>query len=194
MDEPATAAVSITVVIPTIDGRTQQLTRALASLQRQTLRATGVIVEVDHRRVGAAATRNRALQSVNTEWVAFLDDDDELLPNHLRACMRFARLTGVDVVYPGYETVGEDPVNNFGNAFDPELLRVRNYIPVTVLARTAAVKAVGGFQDHPDENGDPCEDWGLWLAMVDAGYRFGHLPQKTWVWHVNGGARAVTHG
>lgn len=181
---------SITVVIPTIEGRFESLQRAIRSAKAQTLPPADVVVALDEHRVGAAATRNRALQHITTEWVAFLDDDDELLPNHLRACARFARLSGVDVVYPGYVT-DDDPIGCFGLEFDATLLRRRNFIPVTTLCRTAAVKAAGGFQDHPDENGDPCEDWGLWLAMVDAGFTFAHLPQRTWIWHVNGGARAV---
>jgi hypothetical protein len=52
-----------------------------------------------------------------------------------------------------------------------------------LLERTEAVRAAGGFQAHPDENGDPCEDWGLWLAMHAQGAKFGHLPVKTWLWN-----------
>ena len=121
---------------------------------------------------------------VTTDWVAFLDSDDELKPNHLRACARHATLTGADVMYPWFD--GYDPMGMFGVPFDPELLRRRNYIPVTVLARTAMVKAVGGFADHPDEHGDPCEDWGLWLKLLDLGAKFSHLPQRTWIWHPGG--------
>lgn len=183
---------SITVVIPTIHGRETQLRRAIDSVWAQTMPAALQVI-LDENRDGAAATRNRALEHVQTEWVAFLDDDDEFFPNHLRACSRYARLTGVDVVYPGYEVVdGEDPIGCFGLDFDPSLLRRRNFVPVTTLCRTEAVKAAGGFQDHPDENGDPCEDWGLWLAMLERGAKFGHVPQVTWRWHVNGRARAVS--
>ena len=148
-----------------------------------------VLVQHDESREGAAVTRNRALALVTTEWVAFLDSDDELKPDHIRACARHARLTGADVVYPGYDVIGEDPVGCFGVPFDPHLLRRRNYIPVTTLCRVEKVRAVGGFQPHPDEHGDPCEDWGLWLALLDAGARFSHLPQRTWIWTVNGGTR-----
>lgn len=185
---------NVTVVIPTIDGREDLLDRALRSVEAQTLRADAVVVEVDAGREGAAAARNLALMRVVTEWVAFVDDDDELLPSHLRACARFARLTGVDVVYPGYEIDVEDPIGCFGLEFDPILLRRRNFIPVTTLCRTSAVRKVGGFRDHPDEYGNPCEDWGLWLALVDAGYKLAHLPQRTWVWHYNGGARGRPNG
>jgi glycosyltransferase involved in cell wall biosynthesis len=175
----------ITVVIPTIPARAALLERALASVDAQTLPPADVIVEVDTGRAGAATTRNNALERVDTEWVAWLDDDDELYRDHLLRLARYVRLSGVDVAYPGYDvTGGTDPVDCFGLPFDPTLLARRNYIPVTTLCRTAAVRAAGGFQPHPDEHGDPCEDWGLWLAMLARGATFGHLPVKTWRWNL----------
>jgi glycosyltransferase involved in cell wall biosynthesis len=176
---------NITVVMPTIPPRHNLMLRALDSVSAQTLPATAVVIETDNGRLGAAEARNRALRSVDTEWVAFLDDDDELLPDHLKLCARYATLSGVDVVYPGYEVFGgEDPVNCFGIPFDASLLKRRNFIPVTTLCRTELVRAAGGFQPRPDEHGDPCEDWGLWLAMLERGAKFGHLPQRTWRWHL----------
>ena len=183
----------ITVVVPTIAGRETLLDRALASVEAQSM-PSQVIVELDSDRLGAAAARNRALAKVDTDWVVFLDDDDVLKPNHLRACARHARLTGADVVYPGYDAVGEDPIGCFGIGFDPYLLRRRNFIPVTTLCRTDRVRAAGGFQEHLDVNGDPCEDWGLWLALFDLGAKFSHLPQRTWIWTVTGGTRGRGHG
>jgi glycosyltransferase involved in cell wall biosynthesis len=177
--------VSITVVVPTIAPRIALLDRALRSVEAQKLRADAVIVVEDRERVGAAATRNRALADVRTEFVAFLDDDDELYPDHLLRLARYVRLSGVDVAYSGYDVEGgDDPVNCFGIPFDASLLRRRNFVPVTVLARTELVRKAGGFQNRPDENGDPCEDWGLWLSMLDNGAKFGHLPVKTWRWHL----------
>ncbi len=181
---------SVTVLIPTIPGRDVELARAVASVRAQTY--TGEVeirLQLDVDREGAAAARNRALADIDTEWVAFLDDDDELYPHHVKTCVRNAWATGADVVYPAYDTVGEDPVNCRGLPFNPAMLRQRNYIPVTVLARTALVRQVGGFVVHPDENGDPCEDWGLWLRLLDAGARFSHLSVKTWLWNTQGGTR-----
>jgi glycosyltransferase involved in cell wall biosynthesis len=177
--------VDITLVIPTIPPRAALLARALASMDAQSYPPAEVITLVDLQREGAAATRNRALDLVTTDWVAFLDDDDELYPDHLRRLARFARITGADLVYP-YFDADVDELNTFGLPFDPVLLRQANYIPVTVLARTQALKDAGGFQAHPDRNGDPCEDWGLWLALLDAGATLAHLPARTWRWH-NGG-------
>lgn len=175
----------VTLVIPTIPPRTVELGRALSSAMAQTHPFVEILVELDVDHEGAAAARNRLLKRVDTEWVAFLDDDDELYPMHLRATMRCARLAKADVVYPGYDVAGgEDPVNTFGIPFDAALLSKANFIPVTVLARTDLVREAGGFQPHPDRNGDPCEDWGLWLAMHHLGARFVHLPIKTWRWYL----------
>jgi glycosyltransferase involved in cell wall biosynthesis len=179
--------VEITVVVPTIPPRAELLARALASVQAQTYPPAEIIVLHDLEREGAAATRNRALDLVATEYVAFLDDDDVLYPDHLRRLARLARLSGADVVYP-YFDADTDEINTCGLPFDPVLLRRANFIPVTVLARTAVLRAAGGFQAHPDVNGDPCEDWGLWLALLDAGARFSHLPARTWRWNNGGGS------
>lgn len=175
---------AVTVVIPTLSHRNWHRARAMASVEAQTLRADCVIIQPDSTGAGAAVTRNRALEQVTTPLVAFLDDDDELYPNHLERCVWYADARGADLVYPGYDVAGgEDEVRMFGVVFDARLLAERNFIPVTVVARTEAVRAAGGFQPHPDEFGNPCEDWGLWLAMAANGADIAHLAEKTWRWH-----------
>jgi glycosyltransferase involved in cell wall biosynthesis len=56
-----------------------------------------IVIEIDHDRTGSAATRNRALAKVDTEWVAFLDDDEEFLPQHLERVTAGQRQSGADV-------------------------------------------------------------------------------------------------
>lgn len=72
---------AITVAIPTIPPRRALLRRALRSVQDQTMPAAAISVAVDLDRQGAWVTRQRALNAVQTPWVAFLDDDDEFLPD-----------------------------------------------------------------------------------------------------------------
>jgi len=82
--EPGSAGhADITVVIATIPPRAALLARALASVAAQTLQPKAIVVEYDHGRTGAAATKNRAIWKADTEWVAPLDDDDLFLPDHL---------------------------------------------------------------------------------------------------------------
>jgi glycosyltransferase involved in cell wall biosynthesis len=184
----------VTAVMPCIPPRTGAvdpgtMPRALRSILNQTRPVDAVSIVLDHHHEGAAVTRNRALAAVRTEWTVFLDDDDELLPNHVGALLECAEKTGADVVYPWFDVVnGFDPFPwYFGKPFDADALRnTQNFIPVTVLARTALVRGVGGFEPRNSSaapGASPCEEWGLWLKMLDIGARFEHLNRRTWLWH-----------
>lgn len=189
-EEEVRSMSTVTVLTPTIDGRGDMMRRAMESVWRQAREPDAVVIESDPDRTGAVATRNRALERVTTDWVAFLDDDDELLRHHIRGCMKWAEKTGADVVYPGCRPIGPDgkpkdlsDLLRFGEPFDPNRLRRMSYIPVTSLVRTELVKQVGGFS-YPDGSG--FEDWGLYLKLLDAGARFSHFPSVTWIWYHHG--------
>lgn len=178
----------IAVVIPVHPPRIADgmLADALTTVWAQTALPAEVHVALDTSGAGAAATRNRGLAAVTTPWVAFLDSDDLFRPKHLELCLAHAEATGADVVYPYFDCPGGDTVGRFGVPFDPEALRRGNYIPVTVLAKTAAVRAAGGFQ--PLRGGAAAlEDWFCWLQMLNQGARFEHLPERTWVWNKHTG-------
>ncbi len=171
----------VTVVMPHIPTREHEYVRAMRSVARQQLQPDAIIVCVDSMHHGAMATRNRGLFMVETEWTAFLDDDDELLPNHLEVLMSAARSTPGEIFYPGYDVIGgHDPWQRFGQPFDPTILRDHSYIPVTSLVRTEAARAAGGFVPPPTGH---YEDWGFYLALLDSGAIFTHVPVKTWNWY-----------
>jgi hypothetical protein len=184
----------VTVVMPCIPPRSGAerpgtMPRAMHSVLTQTRPVDAISMAFDHRHEGAATTRNRALSGVKTEWMAFLDDDDTLNPDHIEKLMHHAEATGADLVYPWFDVVnGFDPFPQYaGKPFDPEALRnVQNYIPVTVLVRTGLVRGVGGFEPRNTSaapGASPCEEWGLWLKLLAVGAKFSHLPERTWCWH-----------
>lgn len=193
---------TVAAVIPTIVGREQLLLRALKSVNGQTRLPDQIIVEPDPDRTGAAATRNRAIGKVTCDWIAFLDDDDTWHPQHLAALLDTAQDTGADLVYPWYDGINSTgilaTVKN-GRAVDPyrvpfgdeqrqHLLTTANFIPVTVLVRTALIRQVGGFSPPPWASPDnPCEDWGCWIKLLEAGATFAHCPQVTWTWKGHAG-------
>lgn len=177
----------VTFCIPTIPPRTALLNRALASIQAQTYPASAVIFTHDRDRNGAAKTRNRALFLADTEWVAFLDDDDELMPNHLELLVAKQIETGADIVFPWFvtEPLGNDPFPMFfGREYDP---LEPHMFPITTLVRRELAVSVGGFPVE-DAVSQTCagEDWTFWLKMRDAGAKFAHLPERTWIWHHHG--------
>lgn len=197
----------VTVVIPSIVGREELLARALRSVERQQVPPAHVVVHYDVKRLGAAAARNEALNKVNTEWVAWLDDDDEFLQNHLRVLLRAVNKTGADLAFTYPEVVGgrdplaclddqgnwvAEPLNvPFGAVQRLALRKHGNFIPVTYLARTSLVRQVGGFPEpysfEARVSGD-CEDYGLLLRLLDADARFHHVcGVRTWRYHLHAG-------
>lgn len=179
----------ITVVIPTIPPREHLLRRALDSVAAQTLPAAQIVVVTDHHRLGAPANRQRGLDQVETDWVAFLDDDDEFKPHHLQACMQAALDEEADMVFPWFEVYGGlDPFPHyFGKPWDKA---VPTHTTVTTLVRTAVAREAGGFvcPETADLSGKQFadEDWLFTLRVNEVGKIY-HLAEKTWIWHHDSG-------
>jgi hypothetical protein len=196
---------AVTFVTPSLLGRERMLGRTIRSVKRQTIPCRHMW-QVDTHRQGPAAVRNTLLGKVRTEFVGFIDDDDVLYRQHAEVCLAVLRRTDACVVYPWFRFVhpaGRFPrgeflqiqrgdgsrVHAFGQPFDPGALVHNNFIPITVVARTACLREVGGLPlpgstEWPHET---CEDWGLWRRLVDGGHRFAHVPVVTWEYRVHPG-------
>lgn len=185
----------MSVVIPTIPPRLEDLIQCLGSVNAQERRADAVIVSTDLTHAGSAHTRNRGLNQVETEWTAFVDDDDVLLPGHLRHLEAGAVESGADVIYTGCFVIDQNAQQippreewgRFGLPFDGDLLRERSWLPVTSMVRTGLAQEVGGFEFLQDpHSGGAYDDWGFYLRMLDAGATFHHVPIRTWLWRHHG--------
>lgn len=189
LKEPALDAL-ITVVIPTLPERWWMLKRAVNSVKEQVGLSTParIVVECDQSNRGSAATRDAGLRKVRTKLVAFLDDDDELKPNHLSDLLDFMRLTDADFVFPWFTVVGgDDPFPHlFGKIWDPNN---PTDTTITTLVRTELAMEVGFLS--PDErepelqklnaDDDRRFTWGCnKLGRIE------HLPARTWYWYHHG--------
>lgn len=184
----------ITVCTPTHLGRPSwMLNQALESVLRQTHPAAALSLAIDVDKQGAAATRQRALDAVQTDWVAFLDSDDVFLERHLELLAKHAQDTGADFVYSWFKVltatgqVMEDdpifPLTHYMNPFDPE---DPIETTITTLVRADLAKQVG-FQaldrGHDINSG---EDRRFTLECLAAGAKISHLVRKTWLWRHHG--------
>jgi glycosyltransferase involved in cell wall biosynthesis len=197
----------ITVVIPSIPPRKALLERALRSVVDQTMPAASVSIAVDLDREGAAKTRQRALDAVQTRWVAFLDDDDELLPNHLAALFT-ATEDGAQYLwsrfrigYPGttykgggvgYTDFIDGPAPLGAGTFEQWNDEQPAQTTITTLVRTELARDVGGFTPAADggeiDGQRAGEDWDFTLRCRAAAGLSGmrHVPEVTWTWHHHG--------
>jgi glycosyltransferase involved in cell wall biosynthesis len=182
----------ITVVIPSIPPRGKLLQRAMASVALQTVPACAVAVAYDDQHLGAGPTRTRALRMAQTEWVAFLDDDDALLPNHLELLLAAAKETEADVLWPWFKVVGgTDPFpGHRGKQLNPDDPHI---FPITTLVRNEYAQQ-GEFPGSDVTGEWIADDWPFWRQMQELGATFHHIPDVTWHWFHHGWGMPGTSG
>jgi teichuronic acid biosynthesis glycosyltransferase TuaG len=118
---------------------------------------------------GAGRARNKAIQEASGKYIAFLDADDEWLPEKTAKSMAyFEKQDYVLIAHNGWIVDGDTQLLNdccqrFQSRSDPFIsLYKKGYIDTcTVIARREAILAVGGF----DESLPNAQDFELWLAL-----------------------------
>jgi tetratricopeptide (TPR) repeat protein len=122
---------------------------------------------------GAAAARNTAIKVAKGEVLAFLDDDDRYMPDHLERLVSGLRASNAGIAFSAAELVeetihdgtrvdlGRKPLFP-GIRYSPPLLLVGNFIPIiTWGVRRECVGLVGLF----DEALQFLEDWDYLLRL-----------------------------
>lgn len=172
---------SVTVVIRNYNRR-QVLRRALGSVRAESGRCSILIVDdgstferdfysdldaefsievmFHERNRGPAAAYNSAIKRVTTEYIVFLDSDDELLPGYFTHLVgRLSSLPYLAMVY--CPVFGQEPVGISGcNAYTDVLLAGRLTGLGGMCARTKVLKSVGPLPERNSNSRflDVCED------------------------------------
>jgi glycosyltransferase involved in cell wall biosynthesis len=205
---------TVSVIIPARD-RAKVIGRAIASVLAQTFQDFELIVVDDASRDGLAATitsfhddritlarldshggaaraRNAGITESRGEWIAFLDSDDEWLPDKLERQLTATGRSGAsyDAVYsacyrqrdgesPEVRPKGELPE---GNLLD-NLLRNKKGATASVymVRRTALVRAKGFDERFPSAN-----DIDLWLRLASMSCRFAAVQEPLVIKHDSG--------
>lgn len=193
----------VSVIIPAYNVA-DEMGRALESVARQTVRPGEVVVVDDGSRDGTAeaarafagalggpllkvvtqenrgagAARNRAIRESKGAILAFLDADDEWLPEHLERSLAHMEAGGHALVAHNGWIVAADgtaTLNDCARRFreDPDpyvALYRKGFIDTcTVLARREIIEGAGGF----DETLPNAQDFEMWLnALRDPETRF----------------------
>ena len=181
---------TVTVVIPT-NNRKGLLPRALASVARQIRLPEEVIVVDDgstddteglirqqfpevrylqQENRGVSAARNRGIREAKGEWVAFLDSDDEWLPEKLDRQLDALREdsefllchTNEIWIRRGKRVNPMKKHTKFGGFIFKNCLPLCVISPSSVLVHCSLFERVGLF----DESLPACEDYDLWLRIT----------------------------
>lgn len=195
----------VTVIVRTFN-RPELLQEALASIAESTYRRLKVVVVNDggkppalpesfpfelhllnlETNLGRAAAANAGIEAADGQYIAFLDDDDLVEPEHYALLVGAASAAGVRVVYSDaavgvYELDGEEGWRlaerrlPYSRSFQPDLLKLDNYIPFhTLLVERELFDEVGGF----DPQLGIFEDWDF-LIRLSGKTPFHHLARVT---------------
>jgi hypothetical protein len=157
------------------------LQRAISSVLNQTRLPEALVLVNDVDRNGAGWSRQRVLEQVATEWVAWIDSDDEWMPEHLEKLLRVAVETEAVYVYSWF--VGGDPLGHFGLPFNP---CTPHHTTITSLVRTDIAQEVG-FPATQADGTFSNEDWafitGVSKLACERGLKMVHLAERTWYYH-----------
>jgi len=119
---------------------------------------------------GLCKIRQRILDEVDAEWIAFLDQDDVARPDRLEKQLRTALSSpSIVVVGSAIECIDEKGTRIGVRRYPEQSAQIRQRLPIencianpaALFHRAAAIKA-GGF----DRDCDGVEDYGLWLRMA----------------------------
>lgn len=135
-----------------------------------------------------ARARNDALALAGTEWVVFLDADDELADGYIEA------LAGgtADVRGPIAEYIGpgsrrrrwQPRVAGHQHDCSAGCLPDGNWLLIGAAVRRDMALSVGGFREF-----EWSEDWDLWLRCFKAGASFELIPDAIYQAHVRSDSR-----
>lgn len=141
------------------------------------------------RRCGPAVARNIGIGHADGHYIAFLDDDDLFMPGHLATGCQPLECGEADFVYLAAVVADQrlcGPPTDLSSfrlkaySYDHRFLMVANFLHTgSVIARN--------FRDSQvrfDETLNVCEDWDLWLALINTlGYRVRYIDKVTTVYH-----------
>lgn len=198
---------TIDVIIPVYNGE-KYIIQAITSVERQTYLPNKIIVVDDgstdntsklihhfqsnvsleyiqKENGGLSSARNAGIQKCTSQYIAFLDADDEWYTNKLEQQMKVFQaspLKNLGVVYCAYNIIDEkgNLINNRFILHNPSVRgRVfKKILPLNTITGSASgvliKKECFGKVGLFDETLSACEDWDMWLRIAQA-YEFDYV-------------------
>lgn len=205
----------VSIVLPTWKSDTRLLERAIASVREQTYDRWELIVTDDasesdelrffrrrykddpriswldaSERGGIALNTNRGIEVAHGEYVAFLDQDDELSREAMYQVAAALQTRRYGLIYSDEDRIEEDEFGRcvhhtpfFKPGFDPDLLLAHNYLCHLVVLRRDVLAAAGNLR--PGFEGAQDHDLLLRVSEQVAEQDLYHVSRVLYHWRVN---------
>jgi len=152
----------------------------------------------NEKNAGGAVSRNNGIARSTGEYVAFLDDDDEYLPERIEVQLREMLARGWDVSVMDGATYDDDgneisvKKQRLSNGMSrDELMRVHMKYHIsgtnTFMFKAEKLRGIGGFDDLP-----ACQEYVLMQKAIEAGLTVGYVERVLIKNHISPGERLST--
>lgn len=201
----------VTVIIPTYKRTVDFLSRAVKSVINQTYPNVEVIVIDDspsdyelrnsikeymdtvvnddikyfqnEKNIGGSLARNRGIELATGEYISFLDDDDEYMPEKIEKQVKFMLCSGNDLSFSNmimyspagavvdYRDYNDIPAFDNISLLHYHLMRHMTGTP-TFMFKTDKLREIGGFEDAKMG-----QEFYLMLKSIERGLSIGYIPE-----------------
>jgi glycosyltransferase involved in cell wall biosynthesis len=135
---------------------------------------------------GSNVARNTGIENATGEYIAFLDSDDEWLPEKLEKQLKvLSNDPEIGACYTWIRSVHENTKRElivspeFQGFIFEDLLYSQFVNPSSTVVRRSCFDTVGVFDVNPAFRS--CQDWDLWLRLSQS-YRFAMVPEVLTIW------------
>lgn len=201
--------IKVSVVVPTFQRKVTFLNRAVESLLNQSYKNIEVLIVDDNtndsiwrkntkeyalslsdkrivyieneRNLGGALSRNVGIREASGQYITFLDDDDEYLPEKIKQQLEFMIVNGYDMTFTDLKLVNKEKVvvdyreHSHIKSFKKEdllkshIMRKLTGTP-TFMYKSEKLRKIGGFDNVPVG-----QEFHLMLKTIEANLNIGYL-------------------
>jgi teichuronic acid biosynthesis glycosyltransferase TuaG len=167
------------------DGSTDDTSAVLDQLRMEDDRVRGLTLGTNQ---GAGSARNAAIAQASGRFIAFIDSDDEWLPEKLETQIAFMQKEGVDLSYGAYRITDGASSQVLAEFHPPCQLTYKNLLggcPLGCLTVAFDRDSLGTHYMPDIRRG---QDWGLWLKLARRAGRIAAYPGVHAVYYRNAGS------
>jgi len=204
----------ISVVMPVYNVEVRWLQYAIASLQSQWYTNWELCIADDHscrsetvqflkqiddpkikitfleKNMNISGASNAALKLVEGDYIALMDNDDELTPDAFYEIVKIINEKDADFIYSDEDKIevdGSFAEPHYKPDFSPDMFLSQNYISHLSVIKTELVKNVGGWEVGLEGS----QDYDLYLKVLEHTKRIVHIPKILYHWRKVAGSTAA---
>lgn len=149
------------------------------------------LIRMNHNSGGPAAPKNIGIKNASSDYIAFLDHDDEWLQEKLKKQITLFRKGDDSLAFVGCKAIlsQSDGKINFhdvafyrGNIFKNILCNLFILSSTGIIVRKKVFNKIGMF----DESLKSADDFDMWLRIAQAGYNFDYVDDHLYKYHIHG--------